>query len=170
MIRRLVMARGPLLSGAEKAEIWERRSRGQATTKIARALGRSAGGVDNFLRQTGGIRPAPIRRPAVALREGERGKAAAAAAALQAGRLGTQPAGGDQIAFALVASTNRGMAQAGVSGSGRDANLPRDDLPQPLCAGSGHPAQRVDCLPAPRPGGPQAEGTALEAGAAADHA
>src|SRR5258708_21057938 len=57
----------------QKAELWERRKRGQCVADIARSLERrNKSGVYRILALNGGIAPAPRRRALVALRLDER--------------------------------------------------------------------------------------------------
>ena len=51
------MGRGPLLTTAEKTEIWTRRGRGEPVWMIARHMGRSRRAVSNQVRSTGGVPP-----------------------------------------------------------------------------------------------------------------
>ena len=54
---------GPLLTEAEKAEIWSRRAEGESLSAIARHVGRSQEGVRRHVHRTGGVRPRPVKRP-----------------------------------------------------------------------------------------------------------
>lgn len=59
------MARGPLLSMAEKAEVWARRARGEPAWMIARQMGRHRRTVRDLLAASGGLpphQPRPSRR------------------------------------------------------------------------------------------------------------
>jgi len=56
------MGRGPVLTVAEKAEIWARRGRGEPVWKIARHMGRSRRAVRDQVTSTGGIPPHQPRR------------------------------------------------------------------------------------------------------------
>ena len=51
------MGRGPILSVAEKAEIWSRRARGEPVWMIARHMGRSRRAVRDHVTVTGGLPP-----------------------------------------------------------------------------------------------------------------
>ena len=57
------MPRGPLLTEAEKTEIWDRHAKGESSHVIARHVGRSARGVRGLLSRSGGVRPRPPKRP-----------------------------------------------------------------------------------------------------------
>lgn len=56
------MGRGPVLSVAEKAEIWSRRARGEPVWMIARHMGRSRRAVRDQVTATGGLPPYVPRR------------------------------------------------------------------------------------------------------------
>src|SRR5260370_39917515 len=51
------MARGPLLTEAEKAEVWARRARGEPAWMIARHMGRDRRTVRDLLAATCGVPP-----------------------------------------------------------------------------------------------------------------
>jgi IS30 family transposase len=61
------------MSGAERAELWTRRQRGETYRVIARALDRTARGIHDVIQATGGVPPALRRRAAwtVSLEERE---------------------------------------------------------------------------------------------------
>lgn len=61
------MPRGPRLTDAEKAEIWDRRRGGQPLTVIARGIRRSLEGVRHYVNASGGVRPPTPARPRAAL-------------------------------------------------------------------------------------------------------
>jgi transposase, IS30 family len=89
----MLMPRGPYYTQAEKAEIWERRRRGESVSVIARGIGRHRNAVREYLKLTGGVRPRPRRRSprelSVAEREEiSRGLAAGASCRRIAGRIG----------------------------------------------------------------------------------
>ena len=50
---------GPAVTEVEKAEIWERRSRGESPWSMARHLGRGGETVRRYVLSTGGVRPRP---------------------------------------------------------------------------------------------------------------
>lgn len=86
------MPRGPHLSEAEKAEIWARRRRGESFGQIARNVGRSFTGVQNYINSSGGVAPRPHRSSRRELTPAEReevsrGLAAGDSARAIAGRL-----------------------------------------------------------------------------------
>jgi IS30 family transposase len=56
------MPRSPWFTEAERAEIWDRRRSGESLSAIARHMGRSREGIGDYVRLTGGVRPAPRRR------------------------------------------------------------------------------------------------------------
>jgi hypothetical protein len=58
----VLMPSGPYYTAAEKAEIWERRRRGESVSVIARGMGRHRNAVREYLKLTGGVRPRPRRR------------------------------------------------------------------------------------------------------------
>jgi IS30 family transposase len=66
------MARGPLLTVAEKAEIWTRRARGEPVWLIARHMGRHRGTVHEQLAASGGMPPYQPRRSQRELTAAER--------------------------------------------------------------------------------------------------
>ena len=66
------MGRGPLLTAAEKSEIWTRRAAGEPVWLIARHMGRSRKTVHAQVVATGGVRPRPPRRSRRELTAGER--------------------------------------------------------------------------------------------------
>src|SRR2546425_4554467 len=53
---------GPALTEVEKAEIFDRRLRGQSMSAIARQLGRGVETIRRYLLLTGGVRPRPRAR------------------------------------------------------------------------------------------------------------
>ncbi|MBO0682428.1 MAG: IS30 family transposase [Candidatus Dormibacteraeota bacterium] len=61
------MPRGPRLTDAEKAEIWDRRRGGQPLTVIAQGIRRSLEGVRHYVNASGGVRPPTPARPRAAL-------------------------------------------------------------------------------------------------------
>ena len=66
------MARGPLVTEAERQEIWARRDAGEPVAIIARRLNRGRDTVRVILAASGGVRPRPRQRPRVALTTLER--------------------------------------------------------------------------------------------------
>jgi IS30 family transposase len=91
------MARGPVLTAAEKTELWERRRRGQSLSEIGAALGRGAPTIYVVLARHGGIYRPPRRRSArvLSVREREtisRGVASGDSLRDIAARLGRAPA------------------------------------------------------------------------------
>lgn len=66
------MARAPVLTAAEKAEIWRRRDRGEPVWMIARHMGRSRWLVRAVMASAGGVRPHIPRRSPRQLKELER--------------------------------------------------------------------------------------------------
>ena len=66
------MGRGPLLTSAEKAEIWTRRGRGEPVWMIARHMGRSRRAVRDHVTSTGGVPPRTPQRSRGELTLGER--------------------------------------------------------------------------------------------------
>lgn len=66
------MGRGPLLSVAEKAEIWTRRGRGEPVWMIARRMGRSRRAVRDVVVATGGLPPRVPKRSRRELTTGDR--------------------------------------------------------------------------------------------------
>ena len=59
-------------SASQKRELWERWTRGESLTDVARALGKHTSSVHTHLAQTGGIRPRVRRRSRLALTLAER--------------------------------------------------------------------------------------------------
>ena len=59
-------------SPAQRRELWERWTRGESLTDVARALGKHTSSVHTHLAQTGGIRPPERRRSRLALTLAER--------------------------------------------------------------------------------------------------
>lgn len=53
---------GPTVTAAEKAEIWDRRARGESLSTIARRLNRGPETVRRLLLLTGGVRPRPLTK------------------------------------------------------------------------------------------------------------
>ena len=89
----VLMPSGPYYTAAEKAEIWERRRRGESASVIARGMGRHRNAVREYLKQTGGVRPRPRRRSprelsVVEREEISRGLAAGESCRRIAGRIG----------------------------------------------------------------------------------
>lgn len=89
----VLMPSGPYYTAAEKAEIWERRRRGESASVIARGIGRHRNAVREYLKQTGGVRPRPRRRSprelsVVEREEISRGLAAGESCRRIAGRIG----------------------------------------------------------------------------------
>jgi IS30 family transposase len=90
------MGRGPLLTVAEKAEIWKRRSGGEPVWMIARHMGRSRRAVRDQVTSTGGIPPPQPRRSRRELSVGEReelsrGLAVGESCRAMAARMGRAP-------------------------------------------------------------------------------
>ena len=89
----VLMPSGPCYTAAEKAEIWERRRRGESASVIARGMGRHRNAVREYLKQTRGVRPRPRRRSprelsVVEREEISRGLAAGESCRRIAGRIG----------------------------------------------------------------------------------
>ena len=63
---------GRNMTGADKAEVWQRYGKGQSASAIARAMGWAPASVAEFIRNAGGIRPKPRCRPALRLSLDER--------------------------------------------------------------------------------------------------
>ncbi len=90
------MGRGPVLTAAEKAEIWTRRGRGEPVWMIARQMGRSRRAVRDHVTSTGGVPPRPPQRSRRELtlderEELSRGLAVGESCRAMAGRLGRAP-------------------------------------------------------------------------------
>src|SRR5438128_10370228 len=66
------MGRGPLLTAAEKGEIWSRRGRGEPVWMIARHMGRSRRAVRDQVTSTGRVPPRTPQRSRRELTLGER--------------------------------------------------------------------------------------------------
>ena len=62
----------PGLSKTEKADFWERWTRGESLSEIARALAKNPGSIHGVLRGKGGIAPVPRKRSQAALTATER--------------------------------------------------------------------------------------------------
>jgi len=62
----------PGLSKTEKADLWERWTRGESLSEIARALAKNPGSIHGVLRGKGGIAPVPRKRSQAALTATER--------------------------------------------------------------------------------------------------
>ena len=63
---------GPVVTEAEKAEIWDRRCGGESMCAIARHLGRSVETIRRYVMVTGGVRPRPRTRSRCELTGAER--------------------------------------------------------------------------------------------------
>lgn len=90
------MPRGPLLTSAEKTEIWRRRAGGEPLWMIARHMGRSRRAVRMHVAATGGVPPRMPRRSRRELTELEReevsrGLAAGASCRAIAAKIGRAP-------------------------------------------------------------------------------
>src|SRR6266566_3501090 len=90
------MGRGPLLTVAEKAEIWMRRGRGEPVWMIARHMGRRRRAVRAHVTSTGGVPPHMPQRSRRELTMGEReelsrGLAVGESCRAMAARMGRAP-------------------------------------------------------------------------------
>src|SRR5712692_3491824 len=90
------MGRGPLLTVAEKGEIWMRGGRGEPVWMIARHMGRSRRAVRDHVTSTGGVPPHKPQRSRHELTIGEReamssGLAVGATCKAMAARMGRAP-------------------------------------------------------------------------------
>ncbi len=102
------MGRGPLLTVAEKAEIWARRGRGEPVWMIARHMGRSRRAVRDQVTSTGGGSAAPA--PALAARANSRG---ARRAVTWSGRRRVLSSSGRQDAQGAVVGFAGGASERG---------------------------------------------------------
>ncbi len=83
-------------TAAEKTELWDRWQRGESLSSIGRVFGKESSSIHFQISPYGGIRPAPRRRPRLALTLSEReaisrGLAADQSARSMARRLGRAP-------------------------------------------------------------------------------
>jgi len=90
------MPRGPALTEAERAAIWERRRSGESLSTIARHVNRSPDAVRRYVHDCGGVRPRPCKRSDSQLTLSEReeisrGLAAGHSCRAIAGQIGRAP-------------------------------------------------------------------------------